>query len=341
MIRTGVSYYGTRALNHVESDLDEMKKNNVTYVVHTFSENDYMFYRETMKDIAELTKKKGLEAQFDPWGLVGIFGGEAFSDFVSFNTDVRQVLNNNQTGAAACPNHPDTLKFLKRWIDAAIDASADAIFWDEPHFYYPGRFGRKEPKTVWGCLCKHCQRRFRKMFRKSMPTYKTDKVVEFQDKCLVELLDKLVQYTFRKECQSTLCLLPHRSALERGLWDVAAQIPNLVSIGTDPYWSDLNRQKTHEFFDRFFTAAARKIVSLSKRYHIGGHLWIQNFNIKRNREEDISDAIWRAYDTGIRDFAAWTFFGNNYMSSLKTDDPKRVWQILGKSYWRLHHIKST
>lgn len=38
----------------------------------------------------------------------------------------------------ACPNTPETLEFLRRWIDAAATAGAEGILWDEPHFWSPG-----------------------------------------------------------------------------------------------------------------------------------------------------------------------------------------------------------
>jgi len=173
MIKTGVSYYGPRSLPHVEADMAAIKANHVSYVVHTFSENDFMFYRQTMKDIFDITRRQGLGVHADPWGLLGIFGGEAFSDFVSFQTDVRQVLSDKRSGAAACPNHPDTLKFMKKWVDAAVEAGADVIFWDEPHFYMPGRFGRSESRTVWGCLCDYCRAKYKRMYRKNMTAKKT------------------------------------------------------------------------------------------------------------------------------------------------------------------------
>ena len=50
-MKTGTSYFGVRIPRHVASDMDDLVRDGFSYVCHTFSENDLLFYRSTMKDI--------------------------------------------------------------------------------------------------------------------------------------------------------------------------------------------------------------------------------------------------------------------------------------------------
>ena len=102
----GCSYFGVRIARHVERDLDDIVRRGFTGVLHTYSENDLAYYRDTMKKIVEASHARGLEVQMNPWGLGRTFGGEAESRFVTMNPDACQVLDDGRRVAAACLNHP-------------------------------------------------------------------------------------------------------------------------------------------------------------------------------------------------------------------------------------------
>ena len=67
-IKTGVSYFGNRNPRHFISDLEEILTHNCNFIVHTFSENDQQFYKETMREMVSMSKDAGLECYVDPWG---------------------------------------------------------------------------------------------------------------------------------------------------------------------------------------------------------------------------------------------------------------------------------
>ena len=92
-METGVSYYGSRILRHVQADLEDIVDHGCTYVVHTFSEADLLFYRQTMAAIVKATHAAGLKAWLDPWAFGGVFGGEALSLYVARLPNHRQVPN--------------------------------------------------------------------------------------------------------------------------------------------------------------------------------------------------------------------------------------------------------
>ncbi|MEX1159072.1 MAG: hypothetical protein WEC79_09110, partial [Thermomicrobiales bacterium] len=104
-MQTGVSYFSSRVMAHVRSDLQAMADAGCTYVVHCYTETDLAFYRETMGEIAKATKDAGLEAWFDPWGLAGIYSGETFTRFPLQHPETWQVLSDGARIGAACPNH--------------------------------------------------------------------------------------------------------------------------------------------------------------------------------------------------------------------------------------------
>src|SRR3712207_2175238 len=102
----GCAYFGVRILRHVERDLDDFVRRGFTGVLHTFSENDLAYYRETMRRIVDASHERGLEVQMNPWGVGRTFGGEAESMFVTKNLDACQVLDDGTRVGAACLNHP-------------------------------------------------------------------------------------------------------------------------------------------------------------------------------------------------------------------------------------------
>ena len=158
-MKLGASYFGNRIVRYVAQDMKNMVDHHCNYVIHTFSENDFHFYRGTMKEIVKVSHDAGLGVYIDPWGVGKVFGGEAFSDFVMNNPQALQVLSDGKPVGVACLNHPDFRAFMKDWIDAAVETGADCLFWDEPHFYLPSWMGGRQ--NTWGCLCAVCQQKFK------------------------------------------------------------------------------------------------------------------------------------------------------------------------------------
>src|SRR5207248_6413740 len=58
--RAGCSYFGVRILRHVRRDLEDIAARGYTDVLHTFSENDLVYYRGTMGDIVSASDRKSV-----------------------------------------------------------------------------------------------------------------------------------------------------------------------------------------------------------------------------------------------------------------------------------------
>ena len=110
MSRAGVSYFGVRILRHVRRDLEDIAARGFTSVLHTFSENDLVYYRGTMGDIVSASHDVGLEVQMCPWGVGRTFGGEAESRWVTMHPEACQVLDDGRRVATGCFNQPAYLR---------------------------------------------------------------------------------------------------------------------------------------------------------------------------------------------------------------------------------------
>jgi hypothetical protein len=327
MIKTGISYFGVRNPKHVATDIDDMKSHGVTFVVHTFSENDHQYYLETMKEIVTITREKGMEVYLDPWGVGRVFGGEAYSRFVMFNRRARQILSDGIEAPAACPNHPQFVSYMEEWIEAVHYTGANGIFWDEPHFFRPWEI--PERRDTWSCKCDICRGLFYREFGYEMPEDENGDVRSFKRMSLKKFLFHLSKYSKEKGLSNILCLLPD---LERDLeWEEFFSIEHIDTVGTDPYWRHIKEGDFEDYIGKF----SQLVHRLSNKYGKEGQIWIQAFDIKGGEEWKIEEAIKIAYRCGIRNFAAWSYWGTGYMSYIKSDNPDLVWEVIGKVYTKL------
>ncbi len=359
-MQTGVSYFSSRTLRHVREDLRNIVDHGCTYVVHCYTETDLAYYRETMRAIADATREAGLEVWFDPWGVAGVFSGETLTRFPLDHPETWQVLSDGRRVGASCPNHPDTRKFLREWIDACAAAGGDVLFWDEPHFYTG--LWRRDFSGAWACRCVVCLSLFHDRYRHPMPADFTLEVRAFRESSLTELLTDLCRYGHEKGMRNALCLLPTdltargfpqpeqrlRQALERrageanpgavesmmhvgvGDLDTAAAIPGLDIFGCDPYWYLFGTDA--ESFMRAYGEAAK---AAADERSLGLQLWVQAFSVPEGREEELRDGLRVAADVGATHVAAWSFEGTASMSQIRCARPEVVWSILGEEFRRL------
>ena len=319
-MKLGVSYFGNRIPRHVAADMKYLSDNHFTYVVHTFSENDYHFYHGTMKEIMAISRDNGLETFIDPWGVGKIFGGEAFSEFISSQPQVRQILNDGQPAPIACLNNPEFRSFLKKWIDAAAETGSDYVFWDEPHFYIAGWMGGR-PGT-WGCRCSFCRDKYQSQHGAPMPDVETATVKDFKNDSIRDLLQEMILYAHKLGLKNSLCVLPHSAEDNRAL-QLLAGMEHLDNYGTDPYWYAFQKDAS-EYVGTF----AKKVVDVTAELGREHHLWIQGFKVPAGREDEIGIAVKAAADAGIRSLAVWGFDACAHMSYIAPGNPVRAWQAV-------------
>jgi len=325
----GVSYYGNRIPWRVREDLEAIRQAGCTYVVHTFSEQDLEFYAGAMRQIIADSKALGLEVWLDPWGVGQAFGGETYSQLIAKDLTLRQIGSQGQSLPIACPNHPAFRDYLDRWAETAADLGADVLFWDEPHFSIFPEPSAEAAVSLWACRCPVCQELYHERMGGPMPDRLTAELRAFKEDCLVDLTRRLCEKTRALGLKSAVCLLPFESSSTVNDWEKIARIPELDILGTDPYWRPRQPDVA-----AFVGRAAARIRGLADRHGKAGQIWILNFNIPKGEEPKITEAVEAAAAAGIRNLAAWSYYGAGYIK-IGSEDPRKVWETLGAAYRNL------
>ncbi|PIU41703.1 MAG: hypothetical protein COS99_03855 [Candidatus Omnitrophica bacterium CG07_land_8_20_14_0_80_42_15] len=332
-MKTGVSYFARSRLKHMQEDMEEIKRNNCNFVVHTFSEQDLEFYKGTIQKLVEISKIAGLEVWLDPWGVGGVFGGESYSQFVSKNLDARQISAEGNSIPAACFNNDKFRSFMQKWIDAAVEIGANNIFWDEPHFYiFEENVEEKIGTTKWSCRCDSCAALFKKKYGYEIPKEMNKDIQDFKEFSVANFIEQMSSYAAKSNVKNSFCFLPlegHVGGIRN--WSAIAKIRTLDIIGTDPYWPT-SRSVTEKEVALRVSSFSKKIKALSDEFKKEAQIWILNFRIKNGTENNVRLAVETAYKEGIRNIAAWSFYGTEMMTSLASDDPLLVWKTLGDAY---------
>ncbi len=320
----GCSYFGVRIARHVRRDLDDLVARGYTGVLHTYSENDLAYYRDTMREIVAASHAVGLTVQVSPWGLGRTFGGEAESRFVTFHPEECQVLDDGRRIAGACLNSPVYRAFCKEWVDAVLEAGVDDVFWDEPAWMVPIHVGIDDPAR-WSCVCDRCA----EQFGGPVPRELTPEVQAFRESSVVDFLREMLAYVADQGGKNTVCLLPSTGGLH-GIsdWNLVASLPGLDTFATDPYWKHWN-EPAGPFVRRF----AKLLRETCERHGVASQLWLPSFGLYANEIPELEAAIEAAREEGVDDLWTWGYeaCGNQ---SIGTADAPLVWEAVSAALTR-------
>ena len=317
--RAGCSYFGVRIPRHARRDMADLAVRGYTGVLHTFSENDFAYYRGTMAEIVAASHGEGLLVQASPWGLGRTFGGEAESRWVAFHPEECQVLDDGRRVAAACLNSSAYRDFCKEWVDWVLECGVDSVFWDEPAWVVPEHVGVDDP-TRWTCRCERCAERF----GGPVPAELTPEVTRFRQESVVDFLRELVAYAATRGGTNTICLLPATEGTQ-GLadWGEVAALPGLATLATDPYWKHWD-EPAGPFVGRF----ARLLRETADRNDVGAQLWVPSFGLDSEDIPDLEAAIAAAREAGVDDLWTWGYEACRHMTHLATADATPVWEAV-------------
>lgn len=325
-LKLGISYFGNRIPWRVKEDLKVIRDAGCNTIVHTFSEEDLEFYQPAMREIVAESRAMGLEVWLDPWAVGQVFGGETYSSLVMKELSLRQVSAEGESLPICCLNQAGFQEYLLKWIETAASFQPDGLFWDEPHFFIYPELEAGPPARHWACRCPACQALFRKKFGAPMPDRLTAEVRQFKEESIVNFTRLLADATKARKLQASLCMLPFENSSTVNDWSMMAAIPSIDIIGTDPYWKP-HQPEIGPTVGRY----ARRIVELAARFKKEPQIWILNFNIPRGEEGKIKEAIDSAWAEGVRNFAAWSYFGSGYIQ-YRAEDPAVVWKTLSDCY---------
>ena len=315
----GCSYFGVRIPRHVRRDMDDLAARGYTGVLHTFSENDFAYYRDTMAEIVAISHVAGLSVLASPWGLGRTFGGEAESRWVAFHPEECQVLDDGRRVAAACLNSPPYRDFCKEWADWVLECGVDSVFWDEPAWVVPAHVGVDDAER-WTCRCDRCAERF----GGPVPGELTTEVRRFREESVVDFLREVTDHVAARGGSNTICLLPATEGTQ-GLadWNEVAAIPGLATLATDPYWKHWD-EAAGPFVRRF----ARLLRETADRHGVGAQLWVPSFGLGAQDIPELEAAVAAAREEGVDDLWTWGYEACRHMTSLATPDAALVWDAV-------------
>ena len=326
----GVSYFGNRMVNHYRNwDLPEIVDSGCTFVVHTVSEEDLEFYLGTIKELVNVTHESGLAVYLDPWGVGGVFGGEAFSNFLVQNLDAWQIGINGNPLPSACLRNTKFRKFMHRWMEAAVSLGPDGIFWDEPHLFSTTSLGGSYLDT--SCWCLECRKEFNERFGKQMPREIDHDVSEFREESIVRFLSEVCAFTATKGIKNAVCLRAEdETPIGSRYWEKIAQIDGIDILGVTPFWRLQGRE-----LNGWVKFWAERVTDICRPVGIESQVWLQGFLIPAGFEEEISQAADIAVSVGVKNLAMWGFGGCAHISAMHSARPERVWSTMASVFRRL------
>ena len=332
LIRGGCSYFGARIARHVRRDMADLAARGYTGVLHTFSENDFAYYRGTMAEIVAISHAGGLTVQASPWGLGRTFGGEAESRWVAFHPEECQVLDDGRRVAAACLNSAAYRDFCKEWADWVLECGVDSVFWDEPAWVVPEHVGVDDLER-WTCRCDRCAARF----GAPIPAERTPEVQAFRESSVVDFLREMLAHVAARGGTNAICLLPSTEGTQ-GLadWNEVASLPGLTTLVTDPYWKHWDGS-AESFVRRF----ARLLRETADRHGVAAQLWVPSFGLTRDDIPDLEEAIAAAREEGVDDLWTWGHEACGHMTSLATPDAPLVWEAVSAALTSRSQIATT
>jgi len=332
MIKTGVAYLETRNPRHVREDLEDIVSHGCDFVIHAYSEFDFHFHSLVMREIVKISHDLGLEVYLNPWGLGKVFGGiEPLSRFVAEYPDQCQRMNDGSHAPIACLHSRPFRDLMLFWIDAAADAGADILFWDEPHYHYSlDTLLGKGQQQRWACACERCRDLFRAQFKRALPQALDQEVIRFRDDAIIEFLSELTDYAQKKGLKNAVCVLPDENPIVGvSTWESLARIPSLSIFGTDPYWMLYDKP-----LEEYVSQKSRRVIELCSRYGKEAQIWVQAFLIPAGREKEVGRTVEVIAAEGVKNIAAWAYLGTAFMNH-KCADHQKVWDVLGEAYKKI------
>jgi hypothetical protein len=328
-MRFGVSYFGVRDFEHACRDLDEIAGAGFRSITHTFSEHDLRYHRGDVARLVSESKARGLETALDPWGVGGLFGGEAYSEAALVHLAARQVDARGQSVPACCPNARVTSDLLRGWTAAAVSMEPDVLFWDEPHFYLGAlRDGPAAPC----CRCEACRAAWRSRGGEGeLPPEGSSRLESFRADSLRRLISGAVGEAVGSGVRHALCLLPlgEHSGAASDDWESWTLVDGIDRIATDPYWMDRPVDPAE-----FVTRHAGPLRGLCDRTGKEMELWVQGIRIPAGEEEKILRAAEAAATAGADVVSFWSFRGTGRMASLACGDPAAAWEAMKEAVRR-------
>jgi hypothetical protein len=271
-----------------------------------------------------------LEVWVDPWGVGGVFGGEALSKFLLDHPQDWEVLSDGRRVPTACLNKPAFRHFMQEWVHTARRLGAQVIFWDEPHFFFSWSL---EWEGIYACVCDACQALYRREEGGRLPPRLTAGARLFRQRTLRRFLEQMMGFAQTEGCRNALCLYAHEGhPTYDAIWQDLSTLPAMDIFGCDPYWRWPPRRKdVWAHVGRF----AQKVVAATAPGKKSSQIWIQAMRLARGQEGEIEKACQAAAQAGVTHLAAWSFDGGALLDTVLAEDPAAVWRVVTRAFAKL------
>lgn len=332
---TGVSYYGIRSVEHVQTDFDDIKAHNCTAILLALTEFDLFFYRPLIPKIVQIAKKKKLKVYLNTWGIGKFFGGEPPSLFLQECdiSDRQMCALSEEYLPAASPSSPAFREYMYEIIDfLSRECDADGFFWDEPHYAMPVHPVSYQGTADWSCYGPHSQKRFKEKYGYELPKILTQQVKKWRHDNSNEILveSARIAKSNNAKLSVTQCVLPAENnfymSQQRGFdnWESIAQRSDVDIFSTSIIADYATGIEAHK-------KIAEETVRIAKRYKKIPQRWVMSYF---QSPEDLSfiKKIVQCYaKAGIESIFSWTYqAGKGTM--LSAPEPDKVWKVLGDAY---------
>lgn len=313
-MKFGCSYFDNKVTDYFEKDCASMAAAGLEKLVLCFSENDAKYYQAQFARLLKIAREAGLEIWLDPWGVGGIFGGEAFSNIAAWHPEACQEISDGKTKKRVpllCVNNPVTFDYVCEWVQATREIGAQQIFWDEPHFFQASYYGYSPKWTA--CTCDYCTKA-----RTGSQLPKN----EFKQLSIYNFMKKIIHYASEQQLKNSICLLPDYQHFDNFMRQMSAYfiLDDVSCVGVDPY-------------PALFSESLEKVeqimqimLDLQRLYGKKINYWLQGFLQKQESMTLLTEEmnLLKAYQFDYVDM--WSYKAGRSMSKLNNFDNYLVWQ---------------
>lgn len=163
-----------------------------------------------------------------------------------------------------------------------------------------------------------------------MPDTLNPEMRHHREDLIVDFLFEMIGYAHDKGAKNAITLLPVEDEANESLpWNRIADIRGLDIFGTDPYWYLHDKD-----CETFVNEQLKKTMDVCEPRRLTPHFWAQGFGIPSGREDELETGFTVAVERGAQSIAIWGMHGNSAYEGA-SDDPEKVWDVVGKTFGKL------
>lgn len=267
-MRTGLSYMGHHNPKHMATDFRAMRDLQLDDVFLCMQEVDFVRFPGKIKYSPALAKEQGIRPLALFWGALNLFGGGRSSHFLLSHPEAFQVGLDGSHISEGCYVNPTCVTYLQGLIDTVAAAGFAGYFVDEP-------------TPLRDCYCAACRARYDALYNGDLATAPVEQREAFRQHCVVDYVRTIADYckANHPHLETFCCLMPHDEAM----WEPVAQIAALDNIGTDIYWTNIDRAV------REMEPIVQRMAAVAQRYGKTHHEWLECWRVHAGREGRVFD----------------------------------------------------